>query len=521
MSCLLYPIRTLAGARAYEQSVLGDDPARTGAAMRQAGRAIGLALFDDYRELREWPASPRLLVLAGKGLNTGDAFVACAALAERLPGLRVDVVATAGEAAALDPLAMAALRELELVLGDSLRVLSVAAYQADPGGPIAVVLDGLYGLGFRPPLREEAAGLLEHLNARDDIDLRASVDLPSGMGEETDPRAFVADFTYIPGVPKEPCVRRGNARWTGRLRFLEIEPFSPPPKAEPEQRLFMVSPRCHRSLNRLRPAHSDKRDYGICLIMAGSVPMPGAALMATLGSLQAGAGLVTTLAPARVSAEIAPSIPEAMWHPLPTASDGGLDAEAVRLISQLSTRASALLIGPGMILDRSTLTALIRLVREIPLPLVLDASALTPDLLSAVLRRPHSAGPVVITPHAGEFARLVEGRDDHHADETLLAFCERYRLITLLKGSLTRVCDGRRIAIAGVGGPVLARGGAGDILAGMLVTLLAQTPEDPWGATLRALTWHGAAADALARESGAVAVRTTDLLGHFAPCLRA
>jgi hydroxyethylthiazole kinase-like uncharacterized protein yjeF len=151
-------------------------------------------------------------------------------------------------------------------------------------------------------------------------------------------------------------------------------------------------------------------------------------------------------------------------------------------------------------LDRTTVAALNRIIRESTLPLVLDASALVLDIVGSVIGRSSSAGPVILTPHMGEFARLSGVAAANVRKEHLIEFSRKYRTITVLKGSPTRISDGQRCINVPVGGPVLARGGSGDILAGIMTTLLAQTPEDPLSAAIQAVSWHGAAADAVAQD---------------------
>lgn len=510
---------SIEAAKAFEAGILKEDSGRTRAAMENAGMAIGRALHADYREIREWPEDAAVLVLAGKGLNTGDAFVACRLLAERVPGLRITVV-QASPPEELNPLAAAALEELKAVVKIPLQLAGIRETPGAPAGPVDVVLDGLYGMGFSPPLREEPAALIRRVNERSDIALRAAIDLPSGVGEKTDPGSFVADFTYIPGVAKEPCFRPDNARFTGRLRFLEIDPFRD--RAAPDgQTVFVASPVAHRSACRLRPARSDKRSFGHCLILAGSKTMPGASLMAATAAARSGAGLVTCLSQAAVSLNLASALPEAMWQPLPDKADREIDLEVIHIVARLAEKAHGLLIGPGLRIDRASVFALSRIVRETPLPLVLDASALTQDIMAAILGRTQSAGPVLVTPHRGEYARILGPHEDPEDPETLMEFARKFRLTILLKGNPTLVTDGERLVHVPSGGPVLARGGSGDILAGMALVQLAQDPDHPLEAAIRAVAWHGAAADALARERGATAVRTSELLDYLAPSLRA
>lgn len=513
-----YPIYSLSAARSYESSVLGGDLDRTRDAMRDAGTAVGEALFKDYPIQAPWPNAPRVLVLAGKGLNAGDAFVAVAALDRSLGALSVRVVQTVPESE-LHPLAAEALDALQTQVGDRLELVSVEAFMEHPELDGDVVLDGLYGLGFSPPLKDPVRKLLKLLNEQGRYGLRAAIDIPSGIGEERDPDAFVADFTYIPGVAKEPCIADSNRGHTGRLRFLELETFRDQAPDSDSTRL-LCAPDAYRCLNRLRPAFSDKRNFGHCVVMGGSVRMPGAALMAGMAALKAGAGRVTGLSPVTIAAHIASSVPEMMWYPLRLTHDGGIDVESVRIVSSISDRASSILIGPGMVMDRATVFSVCRIVRETPMALVLDASALTQDIVTAVLGRPNTSGPVVLTPHLGEFERMLGMKDDPMDDTSLLAFSRKYRVVTVLKGSPTRISDGQTVITVPSGGPVLARGGSGDILSGILLALLAQDSGDPLKAALDAVTWQGAAADSLARAEGEISVRTTQILDHLPLVLR-
>ena len=508
-------------ARSFEESRLQGDSDRTLAAMKNAGRAIGASLLRDYPEFAPWPERPRILVLAGKGHNTGDALVACHRLAEDLPGLRVTLLLTTGREN-WSELTAACGKELEEALGDRLDSLSLEEWRngARAAGDFEVVMDGLYGLGFKPPLQDAIAELFDGFRDPEEAPVRVAVDVPSGVGEETSPRAFPADLTYIPGVAKEALFRPDAFAFAGRCRFLEIDPFRDQPVDAGGQPLELCAPQAFRVLNRMRPARSDKRTFGHALVLAGSLQMPGAAVMATKAALQAGAGLVTTLTPGTLAPQIAGHAPEAMWRPLHLSKDGGLDVDAVRILAKLASNAHSLLIGPGLILDRSTLFTVCRIVREIQLPLVLDASALTQDVMTAVLARGTTAGPVVVTPHEGEFLRMNAFKEDAARRDNVAMYSERYRCTVVLKGHPTLIAEGNRTAIAPYGGPVLARGGTGDLLSGMLVTLLGQQPQSAFDAAVRAVTWHAAAGDALARERGSCAVTTTEILPHLSTVLR-
>jgi len=159
-----------------------------------------------------------------------------------------------------------------------------------------------------------------------------------------------------------------------------------------------------------------------------------------------------------------------------------------------------LLVGPGLGREAETLALAADIARQATVPLVIDADALQPGVVGA------GTAPRILTPHAGEYARI----------EGSLAGDP----VVVRKGPVTRVTQGGMTYHGFFGGPVLARGGSGDLLAGLTAGLLAQTPADPLGAAARGVVWHGLAADALARARGQVAVSTTALLDHLSEALR-
>lgn len=503
----------------YEQEILGNDDALIGSAMFSAGEAVGRAILDDYREIGQFPENPSILILAGKGHNAGDAFHAACVLSENRPEARVVVLLTSARSE-MKPLSQQALDRL-IGCGAAVELFQDSPDKREQLAQCQwhVAIDGLLGVSFHPPLRNSLADLIAWANEilSDKAALRASVDLPSGLGMEVSTPVFQADFSYATAFAKQPLFRAGAQEHTGRIRVLPIAEI-PVPMQPSGHRVVMDS--SIRQLRKLRPANFNKRNFGHVLILAGSLNMPGAALMATKGALFAGSGLVTTFTPANIASRIALAVPEAMWQPLPIQMDGGLDKEVVDIIHRAEQGAQALLVGPGLRVDRASMFALSRIVRECLIPLVIDASALTPDIVSSVLARPATSGPVVITPHWGEYQRLHNGKLAAYEPQALIQFCQKFNLTTLLKGTVTRICNGETLLELPVGGPILARGGSGDILAGMVATLLAQNPQAPLEAAAMACSWHGAAATAWAKDQGSRAVRTTGLLDYLAPAIR-
>jgi len=486
-----HPIVSCDEARALEARLFGGDEAQEWAAMRRAGAAIARAVLRDFEEIGGFAEDGRVWVLVGKGHNGGDALIAGGEILRRFPRATAEVVFALGERA-LRPLAARAWREL----AESGRVevrRNAEGNRAGKTGRYEVCLDGIFGFQFRPPAEARIAELIEAANAAE-VRLRAAVDLPSAG-------LFRADFTYATGSVKAPVV---DAEAAGRVRYLDLGFFAEGAGAGAER---VLTPEMLAPLAGWRAPRSDKRSFGHVFVLAGSRNYPGAAMMAVQAALRAGAGLVTAFVPETVVAAFAAEVPEAIWVAWPETPGGGLALEGEGLLRERIQRADALVIGPGMGREAETLTLLKDVVAKAGAPVVLDADALQPEIVRA------AQGPLVVTPHAGEFQRIAGGK-------TLREFAAETGAVVVLKGAVTKIAAGAEVYHSFFGGPVLARGGSGDLLAGMIGTMLAQNPQEPAVAAARGVVWHGLAAEALARRRGQVAVRTTEVLEELGLVLR-
>jgi NAD(P)H-hydrate epimerase len=332
------------------------------------------------------------------------------------------------------------------------------------------------------------------------IRFRASVDLPSGLAEAG---AFRADFTYATGSVKEDLIGCANA---GRPRYIDLGFFDGGDAiGAAGDRILLGS--VLGPLSGLRPASSDKRSQGHLALVGGSGHFPGAILMSTLAALQSGVGLVTAFVPERLAGIYAARAPEAMWVGLPESASGGLAARGLSRVVKGAARATAIAIGPGMGREAGTLALIRGVVRTSRVPLVIDADALQAGIVGL------GKAPRILTPHAGELERISRGRGLRQLARALPA-------VISAKGPVTRICDGGPTYHAFCGGPVLSRGGSGDLLAGLTGGLLAQTPGQPLAAACRAVAWHGKAADLLARARGQTAVQIPEWLDFLSPALR-
>lgn len=488
--------------------------------MNQAGRSLGRALLEDFEEVAPLPDDLRLLVLAGKGHNGGDALLAADEILRYLPDSEVTVVFVYGSKS-LKPLVQRSLKGL-IKVGKA-RV-TVRSWSEDEMGELGeqefdICIDGILGMQFKPPLRPPGDEAVNWVNGNPGIRLRAAVDLPSGVGDECAEEAFRADFTYATGIAKRPLFETGNAAAVGRIRYLDIGFFEEYEEKEKGRETILL-PEVLDPLRGLRAPLTDKRSYGHLFVLGGSRSMPGAIFMAVRAALRSGVGLVTAFVPESVAGQFAAAVPEAMWVPWPETPDGGLALEGFHLLQRKLERATALLAGPGMGTEAETRTLLERVATEINLPLVFDADALQQDVIAAIKNRSGNFGGVIITPHLGEFRRVAGLESAEYEPEVLKTFCKENRLVTVLKGPVTRICDGAQIAHSTFGGPVLARGGSGDILCGLAGSMAARPGSDSFEAACRAVAWHGLAADALARSRGQTAVTTTEILDYLSPVLR-
>jgi hydroxyethylthiazole kinase-like uncharacterized protein yjeF len=506
-----HPILTCAEAKAWESRPLKDEAAEW-AAMQRAGAGIARAVIEDYREIGGLPDQARLLVLVGKGNNGGDALLAAQTVLGARSGTTAVVILVFARAA-LRPLAGRAL-ELLAALGPG-RIQIVSADRAlAPDQSYALCLDGIFGFQFRSPLEAGIARLISRVNEHPSIRLRAAVDLPSGLGEGGHETVFRADFTYATGIVKRPVVEPDYTPVVGRLRYIDLGFFDGSGSSE-MQTDTNESPAADRvllpsvldPLGALRPAKSDKRTFGHLLIVGGSHNYPGAVMLAARAALRSGTGLVTAFVPKELAPSYAAIQPEAMWVGCPQTAGGGLGAGTLKLVEARLPRASALLIGPGLGTDPKTLQLIGRILDKVKIPVVIDADALRPEIIKRVQEK-----VFICTPHAGEFERirpaLYKGK----------RFVPRHGVL-VLKGAMTRITAGGAGYYSLFGGPVLARGGSGDILAGIIAGLLAQQPQDALTAACRGVVWHGRAADLLARARGQVAVETSEILEQLGPAL--
>lgn len=277
-----------------------------------------------------------------------------------------------------------------------------------------------------------------------------------------------------------------------------------------------------------RRADSHKGDYGRVLVIGGSRGMAGAAGLAGLAALRAGAGLVAVATPSSVQAVVASYSPCYTTVPLVEDDDGIVDLANVVDLAAAGERFDAWAIGPGLGQSAGAAELVAQLYRGVPRPMVVDADGLN-ALVAALKRNPQAlnkpAGPRILTPHPGEFARLT-GQSPHAAPreraEQAAALCRRDesdQTVVILKGHESIVCDGRRFAVNRTGNPGMATGGTGDCLTGIVAALLGQGLS-AWDAARLAAHVHGLAGDLAAEALGEVSLIASDVIDYLPAALK-
>lgn len=479
------------------------------ALMDQAGRRVAEVVSNHLRD----HGGRGVVVLAGRGNNGGDGLVAARYL--RSAGFQVAAFTLADEQEARGEARQAL--EAARDAGVPLTTVARASAAGVEKGMAAtdVIVDALFGTGFRGPAQGEAAALIELANQTGKPIV--AVDIPSGLQADTgrsEGPCIRAAATVTMGLPKIGLLVYPGAEAAGTIYVADIG-YPDVLADDPAIPTHLVTAAMVRSLVPLRAPDTHKGTYGRVLVIAGSVGFTGAAALTSLGALRTGAGLVTVGVPQSVYPIVAAKVTEGMPTPLADAA-GAIAAQARDQIAELAANADVIALGPG--LSRSDgVRAVVESLLQGDRPLVIDADAL--NVLAGRARvLSQSRAPVVITPHPGELGRLVNRSTAEIQTDRLgaaRAAAAQFRAVVLLKGARTVVAapDGQAYIVP-TGNPGMATGGMGDVLTGAVAALIGQgrqLVEAAYGGAYL----HGLAADLIAEGRGQVGILASEVADHL------
>jgi NAD(P)H-hydrate epimerase len=474
------------------------------ALMENAGAAVARVV----RRVAGGSYGKRVAVVCGKGNNAGDGLVAARHLHRR--GLSVAVVMLSDPATLRDG---AKVNFARYARAGGRWVPFDRDALARETGRADVVVDAIFGTGFRGEPEADWRAAIDVLDAAPVP--AVAVDIPSGVEGETGAvrgAAVRAAVTVTFGALKPGVVFFPGADLAGSVEVADIG--FPPDLLGSD--LALVEASDVAGWLGQRGAESHKRESGYVLVLAGSGAMTGAAILAASSAYRAGAGLVTLAVPDGILRVVEGALTEATFLPLPETKDGTVSEEAWPILRERLDGVGAAALGPGLTTDPSTVALIRRVVREAPVPLVIDADGLNAfaDEPSLLAERVSSA---VLTPHAGEFARLT-GMASKEVVRDRVGHARRaaagFRATMLLKGSRTVIAEpSGRARVNPTGGAYLATGGTGDVLTGAVGAFLARGLDSADAAAAGAFI-HGLAGRMAAERLGEGLV-ASDVVQHL------
>lgn len=482
--------------------------------MENAAHRVVEYLEETYRRLKEH----RIVVFCGKGNNGGDGMAVARQLHTRIRPVSLHVILASDPGELLGDAAenYLMLRAVGCPVESELRPEMQAA---------TLIIDALLGTGLKGPASGKVLEFIQQINNGFPSAEVVAVDVPSGIDSDSGTvpgEAVRASHSVTFTAPKLCHILPPASEYAGKLRVAPIG--TPPDIFERESSFYLAlsEPSLFHHLFLPRAEDSNKGTFGHVLVLAGSRGKTGAAAMAGMAALRAGAGLSTVASARSAMTPIASFAQEIMTEPLPETEDGSISTGALEggLLANLAEKKTSIACGPGIGTHPDTIQFVRRLIEDVEKPMVLDADALT-----ALARMDlHGACARVLTPHPGEMSRLTKRTiPEVQADRIGIArfFAQERGCYLVLKGTRTVIAapDGR-VWLNPTGSPALATGGTGDVLTGMIAGFLAQFPDQVDRAVLAAVYLHGRCGQLGAAKIGEKSFVATDIFQFLPEAMR-
>lgn len=485
--------------------------------MTRAGRGLAACL---KKKMLVWQIpTPRILFIAGRGNNGGDACVAARILHGE--NFRVSVHLL-GDPGTLQGDARTAYDDMTEA-GVPCQI-STERYSPESMDAHTILVDGILGTGFSGEPRGLAREAIGVINQHCGTARVVAIDLPSGLNPDTgvsSKHTVRSDISITMGLPKKGMIVPSATEFVGEIVTIDIGLPTEGITGQNEGCIEWLSPSDIVLPTRGRSTH--KGDYGHMLFIGGTTGFSGAAIMAGRAALRTGAGLVSAIVPDSVAQYVAASTPEMMVHPGASTEQGSLSRRALSLLDTGLKNCNAVLAGPGMTTCADTEHIVHHLLSLDNTPVTLDADAL--NVLAGQLKAMRRAtNTVILTPHPGEMARLLDTSIQAVQADRLGAVkeaVEQSGAYIVLKGAGS-VIGGPDMSlfVNTTGNPGMATGGSGDVLAGMIAGMVAQgfTAEE---SLAFGVYMHGVCGDRAAGRYTQPGMTAMDLIGELPGAMKA
>jgi NAD(P)H-hydrate epimerase len=486
--------------------------------MENAGRGAAEVISNFFPEIHK----KKVAIIAGKGNNGGDGFVIARYLLNQGIYVRVYLLT--------DPKGLRGDAETNFsifhrIKGEIVSVPSSKDYIKVKRDleKFDILVDGIFGTGLDAEVRGYYREVIDHLNTLQRPIV--AIDIPSGLDADTGKplgTAIRASLTITFGLPKIGHLIPPGLDYVGKVRVIDI---GIPKRLVEEEKIptyLLEKEEIQRWLSIPRNPDSHKGDYGHLLVLAGSVGKTGAAVMACQAALRMGAGLVTLAIPKSLNAILEMKLTEVMTEPLPETPKQTLSLRAFSAIVRLCENKRALVIGPGLGTLKETQSLILKLIRTLDLPIILDADGLT-ALATQPKTLPIKNRSLMLTPHPGEMARLNRSQVKEVLEDRVRVsrnFSQSQHVHLVLKGHPTLITTPKgEVYINPTGNPGMASGGTGDVLTGMIGGLVCQG-FDILTSLQVAVYLHGMAGDEAAQEMGEKSLIATDIIKKIPSLLK-
>jgi len=486
--------------------------------MENAGRGAAEVIYNAFPDLQK----KRIAIVAGKGNNGGDGFVIGRHLLNKGIPIKVFLLT---EPKSLRGDAEINYQIFSRMKGEVISIPSSKDYQKVKKDleKFDLLIDGIFGTGLDAEVRGYYREVIDHLNTlKKPI---VAIDIPSGLAANTGKplgTAIRASLTITFGLPKVGHLISPGIDYVGEVKVIDIGIPKSLVDEEKIQTHLLEEEEIRKWLSVPRRLDTHKGDYGHLLVIAGSVGKTGAAAMACEAALRMGAGLVTLAIPKSLNAIMEMKLTEVMTEPLPETPKQTLSLRAFNSLLRLCEKKRAVIIGPGIGTFKETQSLILKLIKTLDIPIILDADGLT-ALSTQPKTLPAANRSLILTPHPGEMARLINSTAKEVQEDRIgvsRKFSQSNHVHLVLKGFRTLIATPKgEVFINPTGNPGMASGGTGDVLTGMIGGLICQG-FDILTSLQISVYLHGLAGDNVAQEMGEKSLVATDIIERIPALLQ-